>query len=46
MKELHESNVRSYFNDAAFKELIRMILNGTSHLKLDKIGKFSNFGEN
>ena len=40
MKELHESNLQSCFNDAAFTELTRMILQGTCHMKLDKIGKF------
>ena len=27
-------------DDAAFTELTRMILKGTCHIKLDKIGKF------
>ena len=41
MKELHENNLLLCFDDAAFTELIRMILKGTCHLKLDKIGKLS-----
>ena len=40
VKELHESNLPSCFNDAAFSELTRMILKGTCRMKLDKIGKF------
>ena len=40
VKELHESNLQSCFNDAAFSELTRMILKGTCRMKLDKIGKF------
>ena len=28
MKELHESNLQSCFNDAAFAELTRIILKG------------------
>ena len=40
MKELHESNLQSCFNDATFSELTRMILKGTCRMKLDKIGKF------
>ena len=40
VKELHESNLQSCFNDAAFSELIRMIFKGTCHMKLDKTGKF------
>ena len=40
MKELHDSNLQSCFNDAAFTELTRMILKGTCHMKLDKTGKF------
>ena len=40
VKELHENNLQSYFNDAAFTELIGMILKGTCPMKLDKIGKF------
>ena len=39
-KELYESNLKSCFNNAAFTELTRMILKGTCHIKLDKIGKF------
>ena len=39
VKELHESNLQSCFNDAAFSELTRMILKGTCRIKLDKIGK-------
>ena len=39
VKELHESNLQSCFNDAAFSELTRMILKGTCRMKLDKIGK-------
>ena len=39
VKELHESNLQSYFNDAAFSELTRTILEGTCRMKLDKIGK-------
>ena len=48
VKDLHESNLQLWFDDAAFTELITMILKGTCHIKLDKIGKFlfSNFGEN
>ena len=38
--ELHESNLQSCFNDAAFTELTRMIFKGNCHMKLDKIGKF------
>ena len=40
VKELHESDLQSYLNDAAFTELTRMILKGTCHMKLDQIGKF------
>ena len=40
VKELHESNLQSCFNDAAFSELTRTILKGTCRMKLDKIGKF------
>ena len=44
VKELSDSNLQSCFNDAAFTELTRMILNGTfqlsCHMKLDRIGKF------
>ena len=40
MKELHESTLQSCFNDAAFTELTGMILKGTCHMNLDKIGKF------
>ena len=40
VKELHESNLQSSFNDAAFSELTRMILKGACCMKLDKIGKF------
>ena len=40
VKELHENNLQSGFNDAAFSELTRTILKGTCHMKLDKIGKF------
>ena len=40
VKDLYESNLQSCFNDAAFSELIRMILEGTWSMKLDKIGKF------
>ena len=40
MKELHESNLQSCFNDAAFSELTGMILKGTCRMKLDKIDKF------
>ena len=40
MKELHESNLQSCFNVAAFTEITRMILKGTCYMKLDKIGKF------
>ena len=39
-KELYESNLQSCFNDAAFMKLNRMILKGTCHMKLDKIGRF------
>ena len=39
VKELHESNLQSCFNDAAFSELTRMILKGRCRMKLDKIGK-------
>ena len=39
MKELHENNLQLCFDDAAFTELTRMILKGTCHIKLDKIGK-------
>ena len=39
-KELHDSNLQSCFNDAAFSELTGMILKGTCCMKLDKIGKF------
>ena len=38
VKELHESNLQSCFNDAAFSELTSMILNkGTCRMKLDKL---------
>ena len=41
MKELHtENNLQLCFDDAAFKELTRMILKGTCHINLDEIGKF------
>ena len=40
MKELHESNLQLCVDDAAFTEFTRMILKGTCHIKLDKIGKF------
>ena len=40
VKELHESNLQSCFNDTAFSELTKMILKGTCRMKLDKIGKF------
>ena len=40
VKELHESNLQSCFNDAAFTEPTRVILKGTCHMKLDKTGKF------
>ena len=40
VKESHESNLQSSFNDAAFSELTRMILKGTCCMKLDKNGKF------
>ena len=40
MTELHESILQPCFNDAAFSELTRMILEGTCRMKLDKIGKF------
>ena len=40
VKELHESNLQSCFNDAAFSEVTGMILKGTCCMKLDKIGKF------
>ena len=40
VKGLHESNLQSCFNDAAFSEHTRMILKGTCRMKLDKIGKF------
>ena len=48
VKELHESNLQSCFNDAAFSELTRMILKRTCRMKLDKVGKFfiSSFREN
>ena len=39
-KELHESNLQLCFDDAEFTELTGMILKGTCHMKLDKIGKF------
>ena len=39
MKELHESNLQSGFNDA-FSELTGMILKGTCRMISDKIGKF------
>ena len=34
VKELHESNLQSCFNDAAFTELTRMILKETCHMKI------------
>ena len=37
---LYESNLQSCFTDASFTELTRIILKGTCHMKLDKIGKF------
>ena len=40
LKELYESNLQSCLNDATFTELTSMILKGTCHMKLDKIGKF------
>ena len=40
VKEVHESNLQSYFNYAAFIELTRMILKWTCRMKIDKIGKF------
>ena len=40
VKVLHESNLQSCLNDAAFSELTIMILKGTCHMKLDKIDKF------
>ena len=40
MKELHESNLQSRFNDAAFTEVTRMILKGTCHMKFDKTDRF------
>ena len=40
MKELHESNLHSCFNDVAFSELTRIILKGTCRMNLDKIDKF------
>ena len=40
MKDLHESDSQSCFNDTAFTELTRMILKGTYRMKLDKIVKF------
>ena len=40
VKELHESNLQSCFNDAAFQNSLGMILKGTCRMKLDKIGKF------
>ena len=39
VKELHEGNLQSCFNDAAFSKLTRMSLKGTCCMKLDKIGK-------
>ena len=33
VKELHKSNLQSYFNDAAFSELTRMIFKGTCRMK-------------
>ena len=41
MKELHESNLQSCFNAAAFSELTTMILKGTCRMKLDNTGKFN-----
>ena len=40
MKELLENNLQSFFNDAPFTELTRIILKDTCRMKLDKIGKF------
>ena len=40
MKEFHESNLQSCFNDATFSELTRMIFKGTCRMNLDKTGKF------
>ena len=40
VKELHESNLQSCINDAAFSELTLIILKWTCRMKLDKIGKF------
>ena len=34
VKELHESNLQSGFNDAAFSELTRMILKGTCCIEI------------
>ena len=36
---MHENNLPLCFDDAAFTELTRMILKGTCHIKLGKIGK-------
>ena len=40
VKESHESNLQSCFNNTAFRELTGMILKGTYRMILDKIGKF------
>ena len=40
VKELHESNLQSCFNDAAFSELTRMMPYAICRMKLDNIGKF------
>ena len=40
VKDLCENNLQSCFNDAAFTELTRMIVNKTCRMKLDKICKF------
>ena len=40
VKELHESNLQPCFNDTTFTDLTRMILKGTCHMKLEKVGKF------